>query len=93
MMRRNIFTHRANVLPRALTAKAKQLFDDEILKLLTLLHVEMENQRQVLLRFRKNRQAEYDQGKVPQFLENHPSYLCLVSIFYFLYLFLPFQGK
>lgn len=47
----------------------QQLFPQELVSLLIELHREFEPERQRLLNERKSRQARYDQGEVPQFLD------------------------
>lgn len=53
------------------TSEAQHLFTPDLINLLTKLHKEFEPERQVLLRQREERQKEYNQGKLPFFLDKN----------------------
>ncbi|MDZ7681971.1 MAG: hypothetical protein U5J63_09750 [Fodinibius sp.] len=52
-------------------SKIKELLDDELLGLLVELHQELEPERQALLRQRKIRQSNFDEGKLPDYLNSN----------------------
>jgi len=54
----------------AYKAKVKKLLEPELIRLLAKLHQELEPQRQLLLRQRKVRQSNFDEGKLPEYLNN-----------------------
>jgi len=52
---------------------AYELFPLGLIQLLEELHYQFEGERQNLLRLRKERQARFDKGEVPQFEDSHPA--------------------
>lgn len=60
---------RSGDLPRA-----REILPPRLLELLAILHHELEPERQHLLTERERRQARYDRGEVPTWIDDHPSH-------------------
>jgi malate synthase len=57
------------MFPEAHWSETQELFPEELVGLVTRLHREFEPRRKALLERRHERQLEYDQGKLPDFLD------------------------
>ena len=64
----------ARLTPQADSPQAREILPPRLLELLALLHGEFEPERRQLLAEREKRQARYDQGEVPTWIEDHPAH-------------------
>jgi len=70
-MKRTALTSNISVPQAACHGPFSEIFSDQLLALLARLQQQFEGRRQELLQARKDRQKEFDGGKLPQFLDRN----------------------
>lgn len=62
--------HGVSINENAYSSDVKELFSDELISILADLHRSLDKRRQILLEARTKRQASFDNGELPQFLND-----------------------